>query len=239
MAIAGTTSDPGRTRCVWRPGAGLVLVLGYLAAVGLVGALPALTGVTRQSLVGASAFSPDDLVGGRLWLLALSGFVVDGDAWPQIASLVEVALVLTLVAGARTFWRAAIGAHVGSTLIAYALIAVLLAVAPASVHGLASAPDYGISCVFAGALGAAAVVGARRCARRPAAVALFALVASPMAALVGDGFVAGGRLDLAAVEHALAFALGVLAGMRHRPAGAAGIAPRRSPAAVVPAPSAV
>ena len=48
---------------------------------------------------------------------------MDGDTWPQLALLLQTAVVVVAMAGARTFWRAAMAAHVGSTLIAYGLLA--------------------------------------------------------------------------------------------------------------------
>ena len=204
--------------------AGLALV-GYLAAVVVVGLLPGQAGISHRTLVAALAFSPADLMSGRLWLLPLSGVVAEGDTWAQIALLAPAALAVVAVAGARTFWRAAIFAHVGSTFIAYAILALLEIADPPAVGDLFRDPDYGLSCVWAGAVGAFAVVVARSRANRRAKLTAAATLGVPVVALLAVGFVTpAGTLDIASVEHLFAFLLGALAGRmspRARPAPAA------------------
>lgn len=186
----------------------------YFALAIVVALLPAV-GITQQSLVGAMAFSPSDLVSGKLWLLPLSGVIVDGNTWSQLAMLAEVAAALVVLAGARTFWRAAIVGHVGSTLIAYAILGVLAVTAPSAIGDLVDAPDYGVSCVWAGSVGALAVVAARRCASRPAKAAVAVAVSAPLVIVLTAGFVTpAGTVNLATLEHVLAFALGMLAARR-------------------------
>jgi hypothetical protein len=185
----------------------------YFGIAVVVGLLPISTGITHQTLVDALAFSPSDLLSGKLWLLPLSGVIVDGETWAQLAVLAEAAVALVVLAGARTFWRAAIFAHVGSTLIAYALLAVLAVAAPAATGDLLRDPDYGVSCIWAGSLGALAVVGARRCVTRRARWVVAATVGAPVVVLLAGGpLTANGTLDLATVEHLFAFVLGALAG---------------------------
>lgn len=184
-------------------------VVAYLAAVAAVGVIPAVTGLTSHGIAGVTAFSPDDLVTGKLWLLPASGLVVAGDTWSQLATLAQVAALLTVLAGGRAFWRAAVAGHVGSTVVAYAIVGILTLTAPASVAHLLSAPDYGISCVYAGALGALAVTVARRCSSRRWALAGGLVATLPLLPLTAPGFVtAAGALKLAPLEHLLAFALG-------------------------------
>ncbi|MEA2385530.1 MAG: hypothetical protein QOH72_5501 [Solirubrobacteraceae bacterium] len=189
--------------------AGIALVL-YLGVVVVVALLP---GSAHRSLVAALAFSPRDLTSGRLWLLPLSAIVIDGETWPQVAVLVQAAAALTVVAGARTFWRAAILAHVGSTLIAYAILKILSVADHPATGDLFGDPDYGVSCVWVGSVGALAVVGARSWGSAHAKVALAATLGVPILALLADAFVTSvGTLDLASVEHLFAFPLGALAG---------------------------
>jgi hypothetical protein len=191
--------------------AGIALVV-YLGAVVIVALLPA---GTHGTLVTALAFSPRDLVFGRLWLLPLSAVVIDGETWLQIAVLVQAAVALAVVAGAGTFWRAAILAHVGSTLIAYAILRVLSVADHPATGDLFRDPDYGVSCVWLGSVGALAVVCARSWASTHAKVALAATLGAPIVALLAAGFVTpAGTLDLASVEHLFAFPLGAFAGWR-------------------------
>ena len=202
-------------------------IAAYLAAAAVVGLLPGSTGITHQALVSALSFSPADLVSGKLWLLPLSGVVVDGETWVQLAALAEAAVAVVVLAGARTFWRAAIFAHVGSTLVAYAILGVLAVAAPSSVGDLFRDPDYGVSCIWAGSLGALAVVGARRCSGRAAKAAVAAVVSAPLGVVLTAGVVTpAGQLNLATLEHVLAFALGALAA-RVAPVTPARRAPRR------------
>jgi hypothetical protein len=207
MALSPATHDGAMVRRL--PLAESALAA-YFAAMVAVAVLPVL-GITEQSLVGALAFSPADLVSGRLWLLPLSGVIVDGTAWSQLVELAEGAAALVLLGGAGTFWRAAIAGHVGSTLIAYAVLGVLAMAAPASVGDLFRDPDYGVSCVWAGCLGALAVVAARRCRSRRAKVAVVCVACGPLVSLLQGGFVTqAGTVDLATLEHLLAFGLGAL-----------------------------
>jgi hypothetical protein len=201
-------ADPAVTARL-RASAGAALVVAYLGAVWLIGELPA---ASSGALAHTLAFSPAALVHLKLWLLPASGFVVAGDTTGQLATLAPVAACVVLLAGAPAFWRAAIAGHVGSTLVAYAIIGFLFVVDPASVRGLLSAPDYGISCVYAGALGALAVAGARH--GRTTALLALAAAALGMVPLLRPGLVAAGTLELATLEHGWAFALGALATMR-------------------------
>jgi hypothetical protein len=186
----------------------------YFALALVLALLPAI-GVTQQSLVGAMAFSPADLVSGKLWLLPLSGVIVDGNTWSQLAMLTEVAAALVVLADARTFWRAAILGHVGSTFIAYAILGVLALTVPTAIGGLFQAPDYGVSCIWAGSVGALAVIAARRCSSRPAKMAVAAAVSAPLILVLTAGFVTpAGTVNLATLEHSLAFVLGLVAAGR-------------------------
>jgi hypothetical protein len=185
----------------------------YLAVAVVVGLLPGTSGISHHALVAALAFSPSDLASGRLWLLPLSGVVVEGETWVQLVLLVEAALALVVIAGARTFWRAAIFAHAGSTLMAYAILALLEVADRQATGDLFQDPDYGVSCVWVGSIGALAVVSARSWAHAHTRVAIAVTVGAPIVVLLAAGFVTpAGTLDIATVEHLLAFLLGALAG---------------------------
>ena len=191
-------------------------LLGYLLLLAAIAALPVLTGVSAATLAAHAAFSPDRLAAVELWRLPLSGLVIDGAPLLQLALLAATAAPLFALAGGRAFWRAALVAHVGATLLAYALVGMLALAASPSVEALLDAPDYGISCLWLGALGALALTVARRCRARWTAWLAFAALAAPAVALVAsDGFVeSDGTLELASVEHMLAFGLGVLVTLR-------------------------
>jgi putative copper export protein len=191
-------------------------VIAYFLVAGAIAALPAITGVSQASIESAMAFSPADLVAGKLWRLPLSGLVVDGEIWVQLPLLAAVAAVLVATAGGRLFWRVAIAAHIGSTLLAYAVVGSLAVTAPSVTHAVISEPDFGISCIWAGCLGALAITAARRSGRKRVAFVLFAGIALLTAVPIGldglgaEGFVTAGTLDLSPLEHVLAFGIGVL-----------------------------
>jgi hypothetical protein len=194
---------------------GQLAIVAYFGCAVALGTLPSVTSLTHAGIASALAFSPADLLAGELWRLPLSGLVVDGGTWTQLADLVPVALLLVLLADSRTFWRAAIGGHVGSTLVAYAVVGALALADPAALGQLVTELDYGVSCIWAGCLGALATVAARRGSRRGVSAALFAACTLPALRLVSPGLVSGsGTLQLATLEHALAFAIGALAAQR-------------------------
>jgi hypothetical protein len=187
---------------VRRPGlrdAGAALAATYVLSVIVLMVVRAFAGVPTIDQV---ALSPSRLEHGRIWLLFTSGFVVAGPAVPQILALSALAACLSRVRGSLLFWHSALAGHVGSTLITYAGVA-LLGLAHAGVAAaLVDEPDYGISAVWAAALGAFAASsfsGRGRLGRRlwPSYAAFVLIVAISV-------FSRG----LALPEHVLAFALG-------------------------------
>jgi hypothetical protein len=177
-----------------------LLAAAWLAAVAVIAALQAAGGGPRTA---ALACSPARLAAGHVWTLLSSALVIDG---PPVIQLAGTAVVIGLVVhdlGARAFWGAALAGHVGATLAAYAGIGLLWLLARGSVESIAHAPDYGISAVWAGALGALAVTSAwRPASHRRLAVALGALALFALVVLVPL------HGELADVEHLLAFVLG-------------------------------
>jgi len=170
----------------------------WLAAIGLYGTAV----VVLQALAVRPAWSsPLGVVRGEVAELFLSGLFVAGGAAASalaVPALLVALAAAALVAGARRTIVAALAGHVGATLVVYGALGTLwLAGLHVWQHAL-DAPDYGISCVYAAALGLVAV-RTRRVALR---VAVFA--AAVLSLSLGG--------DLTGWEHALALLSGVLVG---------------------------
>jgi hypothetical protein len=178
-----------------------VLAAGWLAAVALI----ELTGadLTRDD-VGAS---PDTVADGALWRLLTSALLVDaGLPLLQIALAALVTALVLVRHGAITWWLAALAGHVGSAVLAYAIIAVADALGSASADRVEDDWDYGISCVMAALTGVLFAGGARRLRARTGGALDIALVVAAAAALVAWIV----TIDWYGVEHVFAFALGAL-----------------------------
>jgi hypothetical protein len=155
------------------------------------------------SALGAS---PDKVAAGALWRLLSSSLIVDGEMpLLQIAELVVVSALVLFGPGAFVWWLAALIGHVGSALIAYALIALAAALGSGSAERSEDDWDYGISCVLAALAGVVfadalqRLRGGGRRRRRDVALVVFALVS-----LVGWLV----TIDWFGVEHVFAFGLG-------------------------------
>ncbi|MDO8188462.1 hypothetical protein Q5424_22735 [Conexibacter sp. JD483] len=107
--------------------------------------------------------SPDTLVAGHVWRLLTSSLVVE-DVLPyaQLLLLLLVSALVLLRAGPLTWWLAAVLGHIGSALVAYAVMGVAVLLGSLSAEEATDNVDYGISCVFAALLGALALGAARR-----------------------------------------------------------------------------
>jgi hypothetical protein len=181
-----------------RPRVGALAVL-YLAAVSAVT-------VAHFALAWPSvhvfALTPTLFAHGQLWLLATSAFLVSsGSLLGALVSLVPLGAAIALLRDSRRFWRAAIAGHLGSTVIAYAAIGALWLADPGTVGGLVDQPDYGISCVWAGAIGAIAAATRRSPSR---AIRLVGPIV-PVSLLI---VLTATSTGLARLEHPLAFLLG-------------------------------
>ena len=156
----------------------------------------------RPPDVGAS---PDALVDGGLWRLLSSSLIVDAD-FPglQLALLGAVTAVVLIRHGAIVWWLAALAGHVGSALIAYALIAVAGQLGSGSAERFEDDWDYGISCVLAALAGVLFAGGVRRLRSGLGGARDVGLVAAATAGLVA--WLA--TIDWYGAEHLLAFALG-------------------------------
>jgi hypothetical protein len=100
--------------------------------------------------------TPAALAAGHVWLLLTSALIVSGPPLLELAGLAIAAAVLVSRRGPGAFWRAAIGGHVGATLIAYAGVGILWLTSREVVEGVVDQPDYGVSAVWLGVLGAIA-----------------------------------------------------------------------------------
>ena len=148
------------------------------------------------------ALTPDRLAHGKVWLFVSSAVIVNGPPLPQILGLIPTLAAASRRLGAGFTAAVMIVAHVGATLLAYGLLIVFTGDADGA-HNRKL--DYGISAVWMGALGALWAL-ALPAARRREPLGLF------MVALGTAAFVFGVSAFplLAATEHGLAFALGVL-----------------------------
>jgi hypothetical protein len=195
--------DPRRVRLARWIGTG-----GAIGYLGLVAAFEAERSAGGGPQVHDLASSPSGLLSGEAWRLLSSGLIVAGEPVAQLA-LTTVAVIAVLVLfGPGLFWRAAFAGHVVATLVAYLGVAVLWLVARPDVDQVVDAPDYGISCVLAGMLGALTGAGLRRSGKPWAVAGAAAATALILAAVTPIGY------DLAGAEHGLAFVLGGIVGRR-------------------------
>jgi hypothetical protein len=173
-----------------------------VAALAVVALLRAVAGVPTVTDVASSPWS---VAHGQIWTLVTSAFVVSGPPVAEIAGVAAVGALLILRQGPATFWRAALAGHIGSAVLAYAALGVLAAAGVHLTHRVLHNPDYGVSCVWAGVVGALGVSAIRRLHRRRRRGALAALIASYTVLLVLS-LVVGAALLRA--EHTLALLLG-------------------------------
>ena len=193
---------------------GLWLAAGYLVALIVLEVLRRTASWPDPDLL---ASTPSGVARGDLPGLLTSALVVAGAPFAQILGTAVTAVLVIRRLGARVFWVTALVSHVGATLIAYLGVGVLWLVTRGSVDPVVDQPDYGISCVWAGAVGA--LLAALLAERRPRTLAAVATGVGLLLALVPPAE------GLAAVEHGLAFVLGALtAGLltRRRAARAVG-----------------
>jgi hypothetical protein len=171
----------------------------WLAAVALIRLLdPDLS----PSALGAS---PDSVAAGELWRLLSSSLIVDSDLPVlQIALLAAATAIVIVRHGALIWWLAALVGHVGSALLAYALIAVASALGSDSAERYEDDWDYGISCVMAALAGVLFAGAVRRLRGGRGGAADVALAVATTLGLVGWLV----TIDWYGVEHVFAFALG-------------------------------
>jgi hypothetical protein len=79
---------------------------------------------------------------------------VDGWPAPQIALTALVSFVVIRLNGPAVWWAAVLVGHVGSALLAYAIVGLAIALGSSGAEAAADDPDFGISCVLGASLGA-------------------------------------------------------------------------------------
>jgi len=179
-----------------RPGA--MVIAAYIVAVAGLSASHAAVGIPST---GSITLTPDLFAQGKLWLLVTSGFFVAGAILPQLLTLSILAVSVTRRQGSRRFLGAAVAGHVGSTVVTYAAVGALLLAHVRLVNGLLNQSDYGISCVWAGALGAV-IANDFLAAGRAGRIRLVVFSAAVM------GTISAFSSGLALPEHILAFLFG-------------------------------
>jgi hypothetical protein len=175
------------------------LALGWLAAVALI----RIAGVDLTPPdIGAS---PDALVAGDVGRLLSSSLIIDAQLpLLQVVLLAAVTAVVLHRHGPRLWWIAALAGHVGSALIAYAIIALGIALGFDSAERIADDWDYGISCVMAAQFGVLFAGSVRRLrGGHGGRVDRLMLVATSLGLLTWLA-----TIDWYGIEHPIAFALG-------------------------------
>jgi hypothetical protein len=136
--------------------------------------------------------SADQVADGEVWRLFTSALVVDGVAAPQIALTALAAFAVIRLQGAAVWWAAVLVGHVGSALIAYAIIGIAIVLGSGGAEEAANDPDFGISCVLGASLGALFASGWR------------------VVGVLGFVLLLPFSLDWYGPEHPLSFVLGAL-----------------------------
>jgi hypothetical protein len=168
----------------------LVLAVAYFAAV--------VVGVFVDYDPPALASSPSSLVNGEVWRLLTSGLAVEG-RFPlfQIAVAALASFEVIRLWGPIAWWGVVLSAHVGSALVAYALIGIFDALGTESAEKVTNDLDYGVSIVVTGSLGALFATAFIRGHRRLVLLSLLGVIA-----------VVPLTLDWYGIEHPLGFAFG-------------------------------
>ena len=154
------------------------------------------------------AASPAALREGRLWLLVTSGLLVQPPIALSLLSFAALGCLTLVVCGPRALWMAAVLGHVLSTVAVYAGLSVLRLAEPGIAQSVQSTPDYGVSAIAAAWLGAVALVAWRR---QGSSLRGKVLVVLGCVGIALFAWWSKGHLNILDSEHAVAFAIGVLA----------------------------
>lgn len=185
-------------------GVGEIALVSYVA---LVIGIAILRAVTGSPTVAELASSPALIMHGEWWRLITSAFVIEGPPVPQIIAIAVLGTFGIYFGGSWTFWSTAVAGHLLGTLLAYAgIMAVWLGDRAAMARYLTD-PDYGVSLVWCAALGAFAALawlGGKANPKRPShpIVAMMTVVALLVVTFYSD--------DMAAVQHVIAFVIGLV-----------------------------
>ncbi len=177
------------------------MLVAYLAAVCVVTILSAVLG---DPVLQAFATTAQEVAERGVWIILLSGLVVQGAVVPQVVMTAALGVAAIRLVGGRVFWTAALIAHLLGTLLVYVGVWVVDAVTPGSL-ALANELDFGISLVWCAALGVLTAVGWWSSWRLPA-WARYGLSFGPPVVMIG---VTLGSDGLARYEHAVAYSLAV------------------------------
>ena len=182
--------------------AGLAAIAGYLLTIAVFEITRRAAGFPEPS---DFALSPAALAAGKAWLLLTSALLVSGPPLLELLGLGLAIGVLVRREGPLSFWRAGFAGHLGATLLAYAGVGVLWVVSRPTVAPVVHDPDYGVSAVWLGVLGAVfASIWSERRTQSIGALNRAALGLCALAALIGTVFFD----PLPAIEHALSFLIG-------------------------------
>jgi hypothetical protein len=180
------------------------LAIGFLCVLLAVETVRRVADFPTPADLAASAAA---VAAGKLWLLVTSALIVNGPSWLELPGFFLAVALLIRRYGSGTFWRVAPASHIGSTLVVYAGIGMLLLVGGDSADSSAHRLDYGISGMWLGVLGAL-FAGSWLASSRQGSTPWDELVV-----IVCLGGAAGGFFFfplLSGVEHTLAFAFGAV-----------------------------
>jgi hypothetical protein len=184
--------------------AGIISIAAYVLAIAVFEIMRRTVGFPEPS---DFALTPAALAEGKVWLLFTSALLVSGPPLLELAGLVLAIGVLARRDGPASFWRAGFAGHLGGTLTVYAAIGVLWVIARSTVRSAVYAPDYGVSAVWLGVLGAIFVsVLPERRQHALGGLEKAALALCVTAAVVGAVFFD----PVPAGEHTLAFLIGAV-----------------------------
>ncbi len=160
------------------------------------------------------ACSPAKVEDGSLWSLFSCGLAVQRPVLISVVTFAALGVATIALCGAGVTVMSALIGHVGSTVLAYALLATYRLADPHAFGSLLTRPDYGVSAISAAWLGALAVTGwtARNADRRGrAAVVLAVCVVAVFAYMLRR------TATILDSDHVFAFVIGVgVAGTRVR-----------------------